>query len=128
MTYPMVDQMRRQPRGARRVSRRDVLLEALRNTALFASATERDLRSMAKHAADRVVPAGKTLMKEGERGDRFYVVVDGCVRVTRKGRKITDIRAGRARRFYRVQPAGIRALNDARRTFHNIWRGVRLPS
>jgi hypothetical protein len=26
-----------------------------------------------------------------------------------------------------VQPAGIRALNDARRTFNNIWRGVKWP-
>ena len=39
----------------------------------------------------------------------------------------TDIRAGRARRFYRLQPAGVRALNDARRTFNNIWRGVKWP-
>jgi len=39
----------------------------------------------------------------------------------------TDIRAGRARRFYRLQPAGVRALNDARRTFKNIWRGVKWP-
>ena len=35
--------------------------------------------------------------------------------------------AGRARRFYRLQPAGVRALNDARRTFKNIWRGVKWP-
>jgi DNA-binding PadR family transcriptional regulator len=39
----------------------------------------------------------------------------------------TDIRAGRARRFYRVQPAGIRALNDARQTFKDIWRGIKWP-
>lgn len=39
----------------------------------------------------------------------------------------TPIRAGRARRYYRVQPPGIRALNDARRTVNNIWRGVRWP-
>ena len=25
------------------------------------------------------------------------------------------------------QPAGIRALNDARRTFNNIWRGIKWP-
>lgn len=39
----------------------------------------------------------------------------------------TPVRAGRARRFYRVQPAGIRALNDARRTVNNIWRGLKWP-
>jgi PadR family transcriptional regulator PadR len=39
----------------------------------------------------------------------------------------TPVRAGRARRYYRVQPSGIRGLNDARRTVNNIWRGVRWP-
>ena len=39
----------------------------------------------------------------------------------------TVVRDGRARRFYRVQPAGIRALNEARRAVSNIWRGVKWP-
>jgi PadR family transcriptional regulator PadR len=39
----------------------------------------------------------------------------------------TPVRAGRVRRYYRVQPSGIRALNDARRTVNHIWRGVRWP-
>jgi PadR family transcriptional regulator len=39
----------------------------------------------------------------------------------------TAVRAGRARRFYRIQPAGLRALNDARRTYTNIWRGLKWP-
>lgn len=36
-------------------------------------------------------------------------------------------RAGRARRYYRVQPSGIHALNDAHRTTSNIWRAVKWP-
>jgi DNA-binding PadR family transcriptional regulator len=39
----------------------------------------------------------------------------------------TPIRAGRPRRYYRVQPGGIRALDDARRTVNNIWRGLKWP-
>ena len=39
----------------------------------------------------------------------------------------TPVRAGRPRRYYRVQPAGMRALDDARRTFNNIWRGLKWP-
>jgi DNA-binding PadR family transcriptional regulator len=39
----------------------------------------------------------------------------------------TPIRAGRPRRYYRVQPAGVRALDDARRTVNNIWRGLKWP-
>jgi DNA-binding PadR family transcriptional regulator len=39
----------------------------------------------------------------------------------------TPIRAGRPRRYYRLLPAGIRALNDARSTLETIWRGLRWP-
>jgi PadR family transcriptional regulator len=39
----------------------------------------------------------------------------------------TPVRAGRPRRYYRVQPSGLRALDDARRTFNNIWRGLKWP-
>ena len=39
----------------------------------------------------------------------------------------TEIRSGRARRFYSLQPAGVRALNDARATVDHIWRGLRWP-
>ena len=40
----------------------------------------------------------------------------------------TPVRAGRPRRYYRVQPAGIRALDDARRTVNTIWRGLKWPA
>jgi PadR family transcriptional regulator, regulatory protein PadR len=39
----------------------------------------------------------------------------------------TPIRAGRPRRYYRLLPAGVRALNDARAAVDNIWRGLRWP-
>jgi DNA-binding PadR family transcriptional regulator len=35
----------------------------------------------------------------------------------------TPIRDGRARRYYTVDAAGIRALNDARSAMQNLWRG-----
>ncbi len=39
----------------------------------------------------------------------------------------TPVRAGRARRYYRLLPAGVRALNDARSAVDNIWRGLKWP-
>ena len=39
----------------------------------------------------------------------------------------TPIRSGRPRRFYRVGPSGISALNDARTTVQELWRGLRWP-
>jgi CRP-like cAMP-binding protein len=37
---------------------------------------------------------GRTLIREGERAQEFFVVVDGSLRVTRKGRKVSDLGAG----------------------------------
>ena len=39
----------------------------------------------------------------------------------------TPVRAGRARRYYRLTPAAVRALNDARAAADNVWRGLRFP-
>jgi PadR family transcriptional regulator PadR len=39
----------------------------------------------------------------------------------------TPIRAGRPRRYYRMEPAGVSALNDARRAVDHLWRGLSWP-
>jgi PadR family transcriptional regulator PadR len=39
----------------------------------------------------------------------------------------TIVRDGRSRRFYRLQPAGLRALNDARAAVDSLWHGLKWP-
>src|SRR5262252_2508033 len=39
----------------------------------------------------------------------------------------TPVRAGRPRRYYRLQPAGVRALNAARAAVETMWQGLRWP-
>ena len=39
----------------------------------------------------------------------------------------TAIRDGRARRYYSVEAAGVRALHDAREALEHVWRGVTWP-
>jgi PadR family transcriptional regulator len=39
----------------------------------------------------------------------------------------TPVRGGRARRFYRLQPEGLRALNAARAAVDDLWRGLEWP-
>jgi PadR family transcriptional regulator PadR len=39
----------------------------------------------------------------------------------------TPVRAGRARRFYRPQPSGLRALNDSRAAVDSLWHGLKWP-
>src|SRR4030095_472917 len=37
------------------------------------------------------------------------------------------VRGGRPRRHYAIEPAGLRALHDARSASERLWAGVRLP-
>lgn len=39
----------------------------------------------------------------------------------------TPIRAGRPRRYYRLKPSGVAALNDARAAVEDLWRGLTWP-
>jgi DNA-binding PadR family transcriptional regulator len=39
----------------------------------------------------------------------------------------TEVRAGRPRRYYSIEPAGIRALNEAKSAVERLWAGVRRP-
>lgn len=39
----------------------------------------------------------------------------------------TSVRAGRARRFYRPEAAGVEALNDARAAVNMLWQGLKWP-
>jgi CRP-like cAMP-binding protein len=102
MSHPvMLGQVGRQlqkdarARGPRR-GRKEQLTGALRNTPLFALATEKDLRNVAKHAHPIDVVQGTTVVREGEPGDRFYVVLEGSVKVTRNGRKIAELGVGQS--------------------------------
>jgi DNA-binding PadR family transcriptional regulator len=80
---------------------------------------------------------GRAILKEVQ--DRLERdVVAGAVHATLErleARKLirsrlgagTPIRDGRARRFYRLEPAGIEALNEARETIQNLWHGLKWP-
>lgn len=39
----------------------------------------------------------------------------------------TEIRAGRPRRYYRLEPSGRRALNDAHAAVNMLWSGFKWP-
>jgi DNA-binding PadR family transcriptional regulator len=39
----------------------------------------------------------------------------------------TAVRGGRARRYYRVNPLGIRALNESRAALEQMWRAANWP-
>jgi DNA-binding PadR family transcriptional regulator len=38
-----------------------------------------------------------------------------------------EVRAGRPRRYYSIEPAGLRALNESKAAVERLWAGVRWP-
>jgi CRP/FNR family cyclic AMP-dependent transcriptional regulator len=77
--------------------RRDAKVDLIRSVPLFSSCSKRELAEIASMADEIDFPAGKTLIKEGERGREFFVLIEGTVDVIRKGRKLLP--RGRAECF-----------------------------
>ena len=63
----------------------------LRRSALFRPLPAPQLEAVARRTAWLTVPAGTAVIREGEPGDRFYILADGAVRVDRAGRHLRDI-------------------------------------
>lgn len=74
--------------------RKNAKVDLLQRVPLFAGCSRADLQRIASIADELDLAEGATLIREGERGREFIVVVDGTVRVSRKGRKLRELGAG----------------------------------
>jgi CRP/FNR family cyclic AMP-dependent transcriptional regulator len=72
----------------------DRKLELLRDVPLFSDLSSRDLNELGALVDEVEVPAGKVLCQEGDRGEEFFVIVDGSVRVERGGREVATLGPG----------------------------------
>lgn len=68
-------------------------LALLRQTAVFAPLPSPQLEAVARRAVWMPVPAGTVVIREGDAGDRFYVLADGAVRVERGGLELRRMEA-----------------------------------
>ena len=66
----------------------------LRSVPLFAELDERGLQAIATLARERDAHTGEVLMREGEPGEAFLVIVEGTVRVEQAGRDVRSLLAG----------------------------------
>src|SRR5207245_2896669 len=66
----------------------------LQQVTFFSAFSRKDLRKVAKRSKDRQVAAGTTIVKEGDNGDEFFVILDGTVSVSRQGRKVATLGPG----------------------------------
>jgi CRP/FNR family cyclic AMP-dependent transcriptional regulator len=74
--------------------RADTKVELLRDLPLFELCSKRDLRRIAALGDERMVDAGTELIREGEPGTEFFVVVEGEVEVRRRGRRVARLGDG----------------------------------
>jgi len=68
--------------------------EALRGLAFFRDFQEVEIWETLRAAQWRHVSDGRTILRERERGDSLYLLVDGCVEVSRCGQVLATLIAG----------------------------------
>ncbi|HET7235013.1 MAG TPA: MFS transporter [Actinomycetota bacterium] len=62
----------------------------LRRTSIFAPLPEISLQRVAKQLSSIAFSAGVPIIREGDVGDRFYILAEGTARVTREGEHVVD--------------------------------------
>jgi CRP/FNR family transcriptional regulator, cyclic AMP receptor protein len=66
----------------------DAKVSALSRAPLFSELSKKELTQLARMSDDMEIEAGHVLCREGEIGRECFVIVDGEVEVTRKGRPV----------------------------------------
>ncbi|MFO7573252.1 MAG: cyclic nucleotide-binding domain-containing protein [Gaiellaceae bacterium] len=69
-------------------------VELLKRVPLFSGCSKAELGELARNTDELVLPEGRVLAREGKTGREFFVLVDGTVRITKGGRKLTELGAG----------------------------------
>jgi CRP-like cAMP-binding protein len=76
------------------VLRRNEKVELLRKVPLFARCSKRELTEIASLADEIDLREGKVLIREGRRGQEFFVLLDGAVDVTKADERINQLGPG----------------------------------
>ena len=74
--------------------RKNAKVELLSSVPLFAGLSKGQLGQLASIADEIDLPEGRVIIREGERGREFLIVLEGEAEVRRKGRKLATRRAG----------------------------------
>lgn len=73
---------------------RDVKLDRLAAVPMFRACTRKELLAVARAADTVTAEAGSVLVREGDAGREFFVIVDGIAAVKRDGRTIATLGPG----------------------------------
>ncbi|MEP7081828.1 MAG: cyclic nucleotide-binding domain-containing protein [Chloroflexota bacterium] len=72
---------------------RDEKLEKLRRVPLFAGLGKRELERLGVLTDEVDLPAGRVLMRQGDRGEELFVILRGAARAERDGRELSAMHA-----------------------------------
>lgn len=70
------------------------MVRGLEKAPLFSGLSERQLKRLAKFVKVRTIPADTFVVKQGEKGIGFYLVLEGTLVVRRSGRAIARLGPG----------------------------------
>jgi CRP-like cAMP-binding protein len=76
------------------VLRKNAKIELVKSVPLFSHCSKKELSELASVADELDVAEGKALVREGETGREFCIIVEGEVEVRRGGRKLRMLRDG----------------------------------
>ena len=68
--------------------------DRLKAVPLFSHCSKRELEFLASRVDEVNIPAGKTLLTQGQPTDTFYILLDGEVEVSVDGKPLKQLRAG----------------------------------
>jgi len=74
--------------------RSDAKMKLISKCPLFTGLSHRELHRVAGIADEVNLKADKVLIREGDRGREFFVLIEGEARVSRKGKKVATLRGG----------------------------------
>jgi CRP-like cAMP-binding protein len=69
-------------------------IQLIKNVPLFSHCSRKELEQIAALADEIDFPAGKEIIREGERGREFFILLDGGADVIRGGRRIAHLAKG----------------------------------
>ena len=73
-----------------RLFSQDTKVQALKRAPLFEGLSKKELTELARVTEDLEIGAGEVLCKEGETGQEFFVIVEGEIDVTSKGKRVAQ--------------------------------------
>ncbi len=73
---------------------RNAKADLLRRVPLFAGLSKRELEQLGGIADELDLGEGRTLIKQGDRGREFFVLVDGSAKVSQDGRDVRTLHGG----------------------------------